>query len=789
MSYFLSFVSGTVCFYLFRFFPLLSIFLLLALTLFSFLLNKGSKRFYAMILIAAIAGFLYAFVRYIPQPSFEDISDKFIFIKGSPVSGAISRDSHEKFSQILKIQEAFDQDNIPLNINQLNLVSDRGLNPDKLYFVKVRMHHHYLNPGSSKNMPSGYAIEINEEGYSGVSSFDKVRMEARARLNNYIKKSFSEESAPFIMSIVTGERGLLTKEMRDAFNFTGLAHILSISGAHFGLLLVVVFGFFRYIIKSLPVSVLNKLTLYLTPSQISAMLCIPVMTGYLAISAMSVPSIRAFIMISLFLAGLLIDRRGFWLNTLLFAAFFIVLINPDAVLELSFQLSFVAVLGIGLVAGHMRDQKNQPLSNSPFKRYILLPALISLSATAGTAPIVAYHFHYLSIVSVITNVIITPFIGFIILPLSLIASFIFIMFGIFPLQSSIDFLTAHLIKIIMYIGSSGFSAIRIPAFPPLLIILFLIGTLFFIISLASKKDTGGKFVYPLLVFIVLSILPFIIYAGIKMFEYKGISITYLDAGQADASVIELPDGKTIVLDTGKSGVQVGQFLRYRGIKDIDALILSHGDIDHAGGSGNIIRDFNVHEIWDNGRLIYHGLADGIDLRSLKRGDVIEGKGYKIYALHPYDGFYTMDSQQGEENNDSLVIKIQTNHNSFLFTGDIESEAAEDISHLGSYLKSDVIKIPHHGSRSSASEVFINTVSPEIAVLSVGKNNTYGYPHEEMLDMLNGVKVFRTDIDGAIKITELKDGSLRLRTYSDFRLKEAGGIGDEIMNLRRLFSVW
>ena len=800
MSYFLSFICGTVCFYLYRLFPFSTSFLFVGFLFFLLLLNRRSRDFknlyipLFLIFITALSGFLFAFVRYIPQTPFEELSGKVLLIKGSPVSDAVSTSSPDKFSQALKIQEVFYEGNIPLNISQISLVSDMALNSDKLYFVKVRMHPYYLNPGSFKNMPSGYAIEIREKSDADVSLFDKIRQKARSRLNSYIKNNFSQESAPFIMSIVTGERRMLTKEIRDAFNATGLAHILSISGAHFGLLLVILFGLFKFVIKRLPISILNKLTLYLTPSQIAAILCIPFMAGYLALSAMSVPSIRAFIMISLFLAGLLINRKGFWLNTLLFAAVVIILIHPHAVLELSFQLSFMAVLCIGVVAGQRSNQK-QPFFESPIRRYILFPALISFAATIGTAPLVAYHFHYLSIVSVAANVIITPLIGFVILPLSLISSFIFLMFGMFPLQSLIDVFTVFLVRAIKYIAGLEFSAINIPAFPPVLLISFSIGALVFIFLLSRKQQSDTKknlsqFAYPLSIFAVLSIMPFIVYAGIKLFEYEGISVTYLDVGQGDGSVIELPDGKTIVLDTGKNGFQVGDFLRYRGNKKVDALILSHGDSDHAGGVGNIIRNFSVQEIWDNGRLIYpEGLIEGINLRSLSRGDVIEGRGYRIYALHPYEGFYTMDSRQSEENNDSLVLKIQTGESSFLFAGDIESEAAEDISHLRSHLRSTVLKVPHHGSRSSASEVFVEAVSPEIAVISVGQGNTYGNPHEEMLDLLTDVKIFRTDIDGAVKITELKDGSLRVKTWDNFRIKEARGIRDEIMNLKKLFSVW
>lgn len=790
MIYFTSFIYGIVAFHAYKFFPTSTI--VISLTLAAIF---AKKKFLSglLIVIVALSGFFYSYIRYEPQTPFEEVSNKTLLVKGVPVSDAVSRSGSDEFSQVIEIKEAFYEDHNPLNISQINLISNKMLYPERLYFLKVRMYPYYLNPGSFKNMASGYAIEIKEIGNADVSSFQRIRQKARSRIKEYIKNNFSEESAPFIMAIVTGERRFFTKETRDAFNSTGLAHILSISGSHFGLLFIILFTLFRFIIKNLPQSILSVLTLYLTPSQIAAILSIPFMIGYLALSAMNVPPVRAFIMISLFLVGILISRKGFWLNTLLFAAFVIALIHPHDILELSFQLSFMAVLCIGIVAEYMRNQ-NRPYPDSYARRYILFPALISFSASIGTAPLVAYYFHYLSIVSAATNVIITPIIGFIILPISLMSSFIYLFFGIFPLHFLVDTLTAFLINVIKHIAELEFSSVNIPAYPPVLLISFTIGVLIYIFLEADRQQSGNRKLflanYPFAIFVALSIMPFIVYIGIKFFEYKGISVTYLDVGQGDSAVVELPDRRTIVVDAGEKGFQVRDFLRYRGIKKIDAVILSHGDYDHAGGIRNIIEDFDVVEIWDNGRLVYpEGFLKGIKLRSFNRGDVVKGNGYTIFFLHPYKGFYTMNPKESDENNDSLVLRIQTDKNSFLFTGDIESEAAEDISYLKPHLKSSVLKVPHHGSRSSASETFMDAVSPEIAVISVGRGNIHRNPHKEILQLLSDTVVLRTDTDGAIGISETKDGGLRVNTWNEFRIKEAKSLQDELMNLKKLFFVW
>lgn len=835
MTYFLSFIYGAALFYVYRFFPFISIFLSLITPLLFF--RRTAIRYSLLVVIIAASGFYYARLSYIQASSFSDIAGKTLEIEGRAKTEAVSLNPQaHTFAQVVDIKKAVDENDKQLNLKGLRLVSNSILGHDRLYLIKARIPRdsYFLNPGGNKNLISGHADSIEEIGSTNTGFFEKSRL----RLNGFIKSNFSSESAPFLMSIITGERSLLTKETRNAFNATGLAHILSISGAHFGLLLFILFRLFRFLIKMLPYKLLVRLTLYLTPSQIAAILCIPFMIGYLGISDMSIPSIRAFIMITLFLFGLLIHRKGFWLNTLLFAAVVIVLIQPDSIIDLSFQLSFIAVLCIGIVIEHRRngvmeswsdgDKRNGVMEHwsvgdkkqlvrrsiASLLHHSITPLLISLVATIGTAPLVTYHFHYFSLISPVTNLIITPIIGFVILPASLVSSFVFLIFGVFPLYSSIDKFTNFILAAIKYIAQWSFVDIKIPAFPLILLIMFYLGILLYVFLRGNRQwanvkghgswrnscplplapTNNASRLLPVALPVVISVVPVVLYASIKLFEHKGISITYLDVGQGDSAVVELPDNKTLVIDTGRKGFQTGEFLKYRGIKNIDAIVLSHGQSDHAGGIWHLTRNFKVNEVWDNGRLIYPqgfpaNISGNIKHVRLQRGDVAEGSGYKIIALHPYDGFYTMHSRDSDENNDSIVLKIQGNKNSFLFAGDIEEEPQEDLSHLQTYIKSTVLKFPHHGSRSSASEVFLNTVSPEIAVISVGRKNIYGHPHDETLEMLSRAKIFRTDIDGAVGIRELSDGRLEVKTWKDMQLAEASSIKEELMNFKKLFLVW
>lgn len=797
----LAFVYGISIFFIFNLFPY-SIILLSTLILLSIFYKRYKEKrefFYALkkvtlLLLMISLGFYYAKASYKPDTSMPLLSGKYLYIQCVPLSEPIqiSRE-HDRFSQIVYIYKAYDDKGKEIGLKKLRLLGNYTLSHNNLYILKIKIPRdpHFLNPSSSIFLKTGIFIELIEIKNHDISPL----REKRNKLNDFFKNNFSDQSYPFLMSIITGERGFISKELRDYFNKTGLAHILSISGSHFGLLSFILFFIIRSLIKVLPNKVLLKVTLYLTPSQIAAIISIPFMISYLAISNMSVPSIRAFIMINFFLLGLLIYRKGFWLNTLIISAFIILLIEPESVKEPSFHLSYIAVLSIGIVTEEIIKEQRESLSlKEKIPLFIKNTSKISFAASIGTAPLIAYIFHYLSILSPLTNLIITPFIGFIILPLTFLCSFFYIVTGVFPLVTLIDKMTAFVISLIIKIGQFSFVDIKVPAFPLILVVVFYSGVLFYLLLnfRYRHKEENSNFKEKILSLspIIISFIPFILYLSIKNLGPNKLQITYLDVGQGDAAVLELPDKKVILVDTGKKGYPVEEFLRYRGIKTIDALILSHSSSDHIGGLWNLMRNFEIKEIWDNGMILYpEEILKKIKIRSLQRGDTISGKGYKITILHPYNGFYTFSSKNSEDNNYCLVFKIQGNSKSFLFTGDIEKEVLDEMIALKEHLRSDVYKVAHHGSKTSYSGDFIDKVSPKFSIISVGRNNIYGHPHEEILELLNRSVIFRTDKDGAIKIEEDSGGNLKIKTYRDFQFRDVLGFKDEIRNLKRLFEEW
>lgn len=806
MAIFLSFIYGVALFYFSLFFLYtgftLSFFLLLFIFLNRYSTSSLRLSHIALVVILSMSGYAYAKLSYSHQTSPLELQGTQAELKGFLKSEKLTYTrSGSVFLQNINIIEAFDSTGNRLFIKEINVLNENRLEKDKIYSLKGRFSRegYYLNPGFRANLPAFYVLTATETGRHEDNFFEKMR----AKLNSFMRESFSDSSSAFLLSITTGERIFLGAEMRNAFSITGLAHILSISGAHFGLLFVILFGCFRMAFKYLPYNLLARLTIYFTPSQIAAVMTFPFLIFYLGISSLSIPSIRAFIMITLFLAGLLMGRKGLWLNTLVIAAFIVVLLSPDAIIDISFQLSFAAVLCIGLITDRLKhDHIQEDIPNkevrksrvssafSFFCEYLKYSFLISLAATAGTAPLVAYYFHYFSAISPLTNLLFTPLIGFIILPAALLSSLIYLAFGVFPFISLLDNFTLFVLDIIQEIARWNFVDIKIPAFPLFLLFSFYAGLLLFAGIKHKKPEKDERSMISLyFASAVIALLPFLIYAVVKFNQPETLKVTFLDVGQGDAAVAEFSDDSVLVIDTGKSGYQVAQYLKYRGIRNIDAIAVSHMHTDHSGGVEYLLDNFNVSEIWIGSTEPAITLAERkFSYRRLQRGDILGGNGYRIYVLHPYDEFYTR-SDKNDGNNYSMVIKIVGHRNSFLFTGDIEKEAQEDLVNLKLHLKSNVLKVPHHGSKSSSDEFFYSLVSPEIAIISAGRKNLSGHPHVDTLGMLHKATVLRTDIDGAVKVEEMPDGSMKIKTFREFQFKEVISLSDEISNVKKLFSVW
>ncbi|MBF0345479.1 MAG: DNA internalization-related competence protein ComEC/Rec2 [Nitrospirae bacterium] len=610
----------------------------------------------------------------------------------------------------------------------------------------------------------------------------------RYRMTQSMQTAFGGDVGGFLRSITIGDMSGLTEAINDDFRKTGLSHLLSISGTHFGMLFTMVFYILRCLLHRLPFRLLNRMSLYVTTSEIAAACALPVIGVYLLVSGLSVPALRSFIMASVFLIGLLLGLRGQWLNTIMLAAFIVELIDPKAIFTVSFQLSFVAVLFIGLEVHRSTPDEDELVAGKPasidstvlraaayIKELLKQNVLISLAATVGTMPIVLYYFHTFSVVTVLANLFVVPYTGFVVMPLMLFSAVSFVLFEQFVLTDVINWSTEVMLYLIKVMADLPFSSVNVRAFPLAFLPLMYVALILFY----RLKDRR-------VVFASILLLAALLVGYYRFTGRDAMRVVFLDVGHGDGAVVETPGGSVVVIDTGKSGREVEVYLRYRGKDEIDAIVLSHADNDHTGGLFRLLDKFRVRTVLDNGRIQYY-YNKPIDIRHLQRGDVFVIDGVSFTALHPYDDFYTL-SHAATGNDASLVLKVSGSGSSFLFTGDVQLEGEEDLLVAGKSLKTDVLKVSHHGSRNATSVEFLQKVAPELAVISVGRDDPYGLPNHEVVQRLNAVSLYRTDRDGAILITD-SVGYLQVQRYVDFCIKKVRCLKDELDNLKNLFVVY
>ena len=769
----LAFLAGILLYFVFQYFPFLTVFFGIVTSAVLFLRKKP------LLVLLMVCAAAYAYLRCEPvsfNPTVSEAAIRCVFetYPEETVHGFLRQTAHIKSAR-----NPATGDSIPeLRGRRVAVVGKQEFALEKEYglLVSVLNKRQRLNPGTYAD-DTMYAslVAVNDERALTPNLYMMLQ-EWRHRVHSEIRKHFRGDSAALLGAITIGHRGDFSVRLRESFSVAGLAHILSISGTHFGLFSAVVFALFRLIIRVLPHAVLRRMTLYLSPAQAAAFLSFPFMIAYLGLSGGSTPAVRSFIMIGLFLFGLVIGRRGFWLNSLLFAALVIVLWKPESVLSLSFQLSFLAVLFIGFAIERDVSEKGAA-EEGKLRRYIRKTILLTLAAALGTAPLFSYSFHYASLISPVSNLIVTPLIGFLLIPMAIISAFIFLATGYYPFAPIIGALANASLSTVNKLSEIPYASITMPAFPLIIVFLCYSGFLFYRLRKENRY------------FLLLPFLAVVCYGVFSMVGTERLSATFLDVGQGDSAVVELPDGKTLVIDTGTSGREVASFLAFRGKKHIDALVLSHVHPDHTGGIPYIRERFHIREVWHSSGMTLTDALQPLAHRALERGDLIEGNGYRISVLHPYSEFYTSNGNEYVgENNDSLVLRVGARDISFLFAGDIEEEAAENIVHLGKWLASDVIKVPHHGGRTSAYGPLLTAVDPDIAVISAERDNRFGHPHKETLDMLLGRILLRTDRDGAIKIEKGPEG-YAIKTHADFRFQKAGGMMSEMRNIERLFQTW
>ena len=604
----------------------------------------------------------------------------------------------------------------------------------------------------------------------------------RQKIGNLIDDTQNDHASAAIMkAIIIGDRTGIDKQLREAFNKSGMGHLLAISGLHVG----IVASFF-FLVFSRFFSISRAFLDHAWVNKGSALLCIFPVAAYGLLAGMSPSTQRAVLMISVFLMTFLIKREHDSMNTLAIAAMVILIIHPPALFSISFQLSFTAVFAILLGFYMLGKSRNRFDAGNWVRKKLSAFFFVSLFAILGSLPLVMYYFNQASLVGLAANFILVPLIGFIVVPAGLISAFIF---PLSPGLSSIGFqaggaVLSFSISIVHFFANLPFSAIKTitpSIFEIALYYLIGISILNFIRTRTLSGHPHHSFflqrktsVYIISILLLIAIADFSYWIHSRYFQ-KDLRITIMDVGQGNAAIVEFPGGKTMMIDGGgfydNNSFDVGEritapFLWRNKIKKVDTLMLTHGDSDHLNGLIYIARHFNVKTIRTNNEPAdnegYRQLQDIILEKKIHTppfsnlSGEFEIGGVQVRILYPPEDFMEKKEKESwrDHNANSMVIQLKMGEFSCLFTGDIKARSeAELIALRGKDLKSLILIAPHHGSKTSSTRHFIDMVDPEAVIFCAGWDNRFNLPNEQvvMRYQQKNIQIFRTDQNGAIKI--------------------------------------
>jgi competence protein ComEC len=600
------------------------------------------------------------------------------------------------------------------------------------------------------------------------------------RWRDHIRQFIGEQSQPpcsgIFEALVLGEQGNISDRVKEDFIRTGTAHLLAISGDQFGIVALLSFSLLIWTLKRS-----EYLLLTISVKKWAAGLTIPCVIFYAYIAGGGISVIRAMLMVTTFLLSILFNRERHLLHTLALAAFLILIISPPSLFDVSFQLSFLAVLSIlYLVPKILKWQKKEePLFPSSAPRgqkiwnYLKLSLLVSGVATVGTAPFVAFHFNRISPIGLITNLLIIPWVGFLIVPLALTASLL--SFASYPLATFLiqanQFITLILLKVLSFFATFSIASFYVSTPTALEIILFY---LILLTAVYLRKTRKARYLFVGVCIVLTFDLG---YWNLKDYLKKDLTLTFIDVGHGDSIFVEFPKGRRMLIDGGGSYEDrfdigrnvIAPFLWNKKVGKVDYLVLTHPDPDHLKGLNFVASHFRIGQFWSTGLATgseaYLQLEETLTKKNMQRS-ILNDKippltieGVKVSFLNPPESGEVQRISQNRmlTNNSSLVMRIEFKNITFLLTADIGQEVEDRMMREGYSLTADLLKIPHHGSASSSSPPFLERVKPAYAILSVGERNIGHLPNPEVMKRYEqiGSRIFRTDRHGAI--TVITDG--------------------------------
>jgi len=536
--------------------------------------------------------------------------------------------------------------------------------------------------------------------------------------NRLIKRINKIKKSSYIMAFVLGNKNELEETVNKSYQDNGISHLFAISGMHISLFS----GLLYFLVKKISYN-----------NYYNFIVVLSFLIFYMVVLDYPISVVRTIVMFSIFKINKLLNLHISKLDLMLIVFIILTIINPYVIYEVSFQFSYIISFYLVIF--------NKQINNSKHKKLYM-----SFVCFIVSFPIVIYNYYQISLISIFINLFFIPYVSIIVFPLSIITL-------IFPFLDNILYIFIYLLETIS-LNISNIDILKISFIKPSI---YLIIFYYIIITLSMYNK---KYLYVLLFTIL-------IHKNYIYFDKK-IYITYLDVSQGDSTLITYKN-KTILIDTGGSyyskNISLNRtipYLKSIGRNKIDYLIITHGDYDHMGEAINLVNNFKAKKVIFNCgdfNELEQDLIKVLDKKKIPYYSCIKELNIdnnKLYFLNNKD--------HRNENDNSSVIYTELNNHKFLFMGDAGVEVEEDLTEKYNLKDIDVLKVGHHGSKTSSSEEFINQISPKYSIISVGKSNWYGHPNKEVLDNLNESKIYRTDEDGSIMF-KIKNNKLKIETCS------------------------
>ncbi|MGN1299744.1 MAG: DNA internalization-related competence protein ComEC/Rec2 [Clostridia bacterium] len=645
------------------------------------------------------------------------------------------------------------------------------------YGNKIIFNGKYEEPADRKNYKGfSYKEYLKTEGIYGIVKVENKIQVIKSKnvsllqlgINNLsikikqnLEKILPEKTVGLAEGILLGDSSELGEGLKENFRDCNLSHMLAVSGIHLSYLIVCL-NF-----------VLNKRKFGIRNCKIISIVVIII---FMLITNMSPSVVRAGISAIIGILGTLIYRKQDTYTTIAFACLLTLIKNPFSLLNIGMQLSYLATLGIVTFYPLLSKIK---IPEEKIKNYIIENTLVTISANILILPITIYNFNTIPTNFLLSNLIAGPVLGISLIfeLITVFASFISINLAKIP-GFIVNVCLALLTKITEIISKIP----NITVVTPKILCVILVYIIILNICLyINNKEIFKNYKISKVLFILISITLITNSINIE----SGMIFYFIDVGQGDSTLICTPTGKNVLIDGGGSRTpdkyDVGEkvllpYLLDRRIKKLDYIIISHFDADHAQGIEAVIKKIKVENIVvskqasqsvEYDKIIKMCKEKKIKIIDAKRGEKIVIDKYAYFdILHPGD--ILLDDGKGGLNANAIVAKLNYKMDNklftALFTGDIEYDAEQElVKEYGNKLKADILKVAHHGSKTSSSQNFIELVKPKIALIGVGKDNTFGHPNESVLERLRDLKckIYRTDENGEISIKVKREGRLKL----------------------------